>query len=113
MPSVVFPNKIRPGYGANRVIAGEYSCARYSAKLVNILGGLMAFLAPAIRSEKSLIVGGASGLILLYFAWVAETKPGFAFRGAAFVAAGPSGLAPRRWLVWLRTRNHPHHHPYQ
>lgn len=55
--------------------------AAYGA--INILGGLMAYLMPKVQSLMSLIVGGITGLILLYFSWMAKTNPGVAFRGAA------------------------------
>lgn len=64
---------------AYRVIIAFYG-------LINIAGGLMAFLSPSIRSEKSLIVGGISGLMLLSFAYIAKSNPGLAFRGAAALA---------------------------
>ena len=62
-----------------RVIIGVYGA-------VNILGGLMAYLSPNIRSVWSLVVGGTAGLLLLFFAKAGETKPAMAFRGAAAVA---------------------------
>jgi Transmembrane proteins 14C len=54
--------------------------------LINIAGGVFAFLLPSARSVWSLVVGGAAGLLLLYFAAVADKKPGMAFRSAAGVA---------------------------
>lgn len=62
-----------------RLVIGIYGA-------INILGGLMAFLSPTIKSTWSLVVGGTAGLLLLFFAKMAETKPGMAFRSAAAVA---------------------------
>lgn len=54
--------------------------------LVNILGGLFAFLSPSSKSVWSLVVGGTAGLLFLWFAAIAGKKPGFAFRAAAALA---------------------------
>lgn len=53
---------------------------------INIAGGLMAYLMPSSKSVKSLIVGGISGLLLLYFAALSKTKPSVGFRAAAAIA---------------------------
>ncbi len=70
-----------------RVVIGLYG-------LVNIAGGLMAFLMPNVRSIWSLIVGGISGILFLVFAAIGGNKPGLAFRGAA-------GLAFLLALFWV------------
>lgn len=62
--------------------------------LINIAGGLMAFLSPNIRSVGSLIAGCGSGVLLLVFSFMAKTKPGIAFRGAA-------GLSLILALFWM------------
>lgn len=60
--------------------------------LINIAGGLMAYLMPSSRSVKSLIVGGIAGLLLLACAAMAKTKPSVAFRGAAAIALVLAGF---------------------
>ncbi len=51
--------------------------------LINIAGGLFAFLSPKVQSVWSLIVGGTSGVLFIIFAILAGSKPGIAFRSAA------------------------------
>lgn len=62
-----------------RIIVGLYG-------LINIAGGLMAYLLPSVKSVWSLVVGGTAGLLLLFFAFIAGKNPGFAFRSAAALA---------------------------
>ncbi|MBS1723874.1 MAG: hypothetical protein JSS66_13080 [Armatimonadetes bacterium] len=54
--------------------------------VINILGGVMAFVMPNVKSIWSLVVGGTAGALLLVFAAIAGSKPGFAFRAAAALA---------------------------
>lgn len=59
-----------------RIVIGLYG-------LINIAGGIIGFA--TANSIMSLIVGGLSGLFLVYLAWAAETKPAFALRTAGIV----------------------------
>lgn len=59
-----------------RVVIGLYG-------LINVAGGIIGMATAG--SLWSLIVGGLSGLFLIYLAWAAETKPGFAMRTAGIV----------------------------
>ena len=60
-----------------------YRVVIFAYGLINIAGGLIAFLMPKVQSVMSLVVGGTAGLLLLYFASAAKTKPAFGFRAAA------------------------------
>lgn len=67
--------------------------------VLNIAGGLGAYLAPSIRSTMSLIVGGLTGLALIACAAIAKSKPGMAFRTAGVVCLGLAGF----WVYRIAT----------
>lgn len=73
----------RPGLVGGSLEGMGYRVLLAVYGLINIAGGLMAFLMPTVRSVWSLVVGGTCGLLFLWFSWVGKDKPGFAFRSAA------------------------------
>lgn len=63
-----------------RIVVGVYG-------LINIAGGLMAYLMPSVKSIWSLAVGGTCGLLFIWFSFVSKKNPGFAFRASAALCA--------------------------
>lgn len=77
---------------AYRAIVGIYG-------LLNVLGGLAAYLMPTVRSVMSLVVGGVTGLALLGCAAIAAKNPGLAYR----TAGGISALLAAFWVYRIAT----------
>lgn len=67
--------------------------------IINIAGGLGAYLAPSIRSLTSLVVGGLAGLSLVACAVIAKSNPGLAYRTAGVVTLGLTGF----WVYRIAT----------
>lgn len=58
----------------------------YVYGMINITGGVIGYFKG--NSMMSLIVGGSFGLVILYLATIAKTKPGVGFRAAAVLTVG-------------------------
>lgn len=76
----------------HRAIVGIYGA-------LNILGGVGAYMMPSVKSSMSLIVGGATGLLLIVCSLIAKDRPGLAFRTAGMVTLGLSGF----WIYRIVT----------
>ena len=54
--------------------------------LINIAGGLMAYLMPKVQSVASLVVGGTAGILLITCGIVAKNNPGAGLRMAGVIS---------------------------
>ncbi|MGE3127544.1 MAG: hypothetical protein AB7F50_10610 [Fimbriimonadaceae bacterium] len=67
--------------------------------IINVAGGLGAYLAPSVRSLTSLLVGGLTGLALVACAVIAKSNPAMAFRTAGIITLGLGGF----WVYRMAT----------